>query len=302
MKPKPDAVCVVFNPAAKGEKASRVRDQILALSHGARVLETRHPEDAQELAAQAAQEGFRTVVAAGGDGTINGVVNGIALSDARLGVLPIGTMNLFAAELGIPPRLEAAWEVIAAGHERAIDLPFAGSRYFVQLAGIGLDAQVVKETDRTFRKNFGPVSYMVSLAQIAGRKPPLIRIRTREGTEHEGTFALIGNGRYYGAPLPIFRDAVPDDGKLDVLLFRGFGPLEILRYLQGLVFGTHLDMKDVEYLQCAGLSAESEGEAPVEVDGELIGDLPIEIGIADRRLRVVIPETRSAGGGSATAS
>jgi diacylglycerol kinase (ATP) len=295
VKPKPGGVCVVFNPAAKGEKARHVRDRIHALSPDAVVRETRRASDCGSLAARAVREGFGTIVAAGGDGTVNGVVNGIVGAPVRLGILPVGTMNLFAAELGIPPKLEDAWRVIASGHHRTIDLARAGDHHFVQIAGIGLDAQVVKETDPGFRKNFGPLSYMVSLAQIAARQPPDIRVRTAEGEERRGTFVLIGNGRYYGAPIPIFRDARPDDGLLDVLVFQGFGHLEILRYLQGIVFGTHLDMHDVDYLQTRSVSAESACEVPVEADGEVIGDLPMEFGIADSPLRVLVPAPAPAG-------
>jgi len=293
VKPKPGAICVVFNPAAKGEKALRVRDRIHALSPHAVVRETQNAGDAERFASRAMRDGYETVVAAGGDGTVNGVVNGIAGSDVRIGILPVGTMNLFAAELGIPPKLEDAWRVIEGGQERAIDLPMAGDHYFVQMAGLGLDAQVVKETDPGLRKNFGPLSYVVSLAQIASRQPPVIRIRTDEGAAREGAFVLIGNGRFYGAPLPIFRNALPDDGLLDVLIFREFGHFEILRYLQGVVFGTHLDMPDVEYFQCRSLVAESATEVPVEADGELIGELPMEFAMAEARLRVLVPAPAS---------
>ena len=107
------------------------------------------------------REGFERIVAAGGDGTINEVVNGIAGSDAALGLLPMGTMNVFATELGLPSYdLNRCWEIIKAEHTRLIDLPSANGKHFVQLAGVGLDAQVVKETSLALKRNFGPLSYL----------------------------------------------------------------------------------------------------------------------------------------------
>ena len=133
----------------------------------------------------AVAEGFEQIVAAGGDGTIHEVVNGIAGSEAALGLMPMGTMNVFANELGLPANdLGRCWEIIRAEHTRLIDLPTANGKHFVQLAGVGLDAQVVKETSLTFKRNFGPLSYLISAAQIAGRRPP--RSPDRFGGRQDG--------------------------------------------------------------------------------------------------------------------
>ena len=127
----------------------------------------------------AAAEGFTTIVAAGGDGTINEVVNGMAGTSAALGLLPMGTMNVFAMELGIPTsNLGLCWEIIQQQKTRLIDMPLANSKHFVQLAGVGLDAQVVKETSLAFKRSFGPLSYLVSAAQIAARQPPVLEIES----------------------------------------------------------------------------------------------------------------------------
>src|SRR5262245_20624286 len=116
-----EEIIVILNPAARSERARNVWDRIQSLP-GAKVLPTQAPGDARRLAREAAEAGARSVVAAGGDGTINDVVNGIAGTDTALGVLPVGTMNVFAAELGLPNDLAEAWEVIEAGYTRSIDL------------------------------------------------------------------------------------------------------------------------------------------------------------------------------------
>lgn len=280
---------VILNPAARGEKAKALWEKIRGFSRDSFVRTTSEAGEAREFARQAVQQGVATVVAAGGDGTVNEVVNGIAGSDVALGLLPIGTMNVFAAELGIPANdLRKCWEIIEAGHTRRVDLPQAGGHAFVQLAGIGFDAQIVKETDWDFRKNFGPLSYLVTATQIASRHPPGLIVEAN-GKQKRGSFVLVGNGRYYGGPFVIFKNAKLDDGKLDVLIFKNLGYLDIVRYLSGIVFGTHLDMHDVEYFQTRKAVMRSAEEVPVEVDGEVIGNLPMTFRMSSRKLKVLAP-------------
>jgi len=189
--------------------------------------------DAEQHARTAVAEGFERIVAAGGDGTIHEVVNGIAGSNAALGLMPMGTMNVFANELGLPANdLGRCWEIIQRGRTRLIDLPTANGKHFVQLAGVGLDAQVVKETSLTLKRNFGPLSYVISAAQIAARRPPRLLIESEDAQTEEGSFVLVGNGRLYGGPFPFFKHAVIDDGLLDVLVFKQLGYLELIKYLQ----------------------------------------------------------------------
>src|SRR5258707_15050099 len=121
-----DKLFVIFNPAAGGKKSQRVRNFLEAKAGPSVTLApTQRAGDARLLAAQAVKEGYRIIVAAGGDGTINEVVNGIGTSGVALGVLPLGTVNVFAKELRVPHKLEAAWQVIRAGETRMIDLACA---------------------------------------------------------------------------------------------------------------------------------------------------------------------------------
>jgi YegS/Rv2252/BmrU family lipid kinase len=279
-------IVVILNPAARSDRARDVWEQIRALPR-ARILPTAAQGDAQRLAREAAEAGRRIVVAAGGDGTVNEVVNGIAGSGTALGVLPVGTMNVFASELGLPNDIEEAWDIIDAGYTRTIDLARANEQFFVQLAGIGIDAQVVERTSREFKRSFGPLSYLFNAAQIAAQKPPRLIVES-EGATREGSFVLIGNGRYYGAPIKVFKDARLDDGKLDVLIVHNLGYLDIVRYLTGVFTGTHTAFDDVEYFQTRDLVVRSTDDVPVEVDGELAGKLPVQFRIAGERLRVAV--------------
>ena len=278
---------------ARSERARALRERIQALDPRRIVLRaTGGPGDAAALAAQAVEQGFRTVVAAGGDGTINEVVNGLAGSSTTLGLLPLGTMNVFASELGIPGnRMRRCWEIIRAGHWRRVDVAHANRHCFIQLAGIGFDAQAVAGVNWQDKKNFGPLSYVISAAKVAARRPPLLSIESEEGPVHEGSFVLVGNGRYYGGRVTVFKQAVLDDGKLDVLVFKNLGYLDIIRCLQRIFMGTHLALPDVEYFQTRRVTVRSatDEDVPFEADGELIGYAPVTFQIGQHHLRVLAP-------------
>ena len=204
---------VILNPAAHSERARRKRAQVESLARDCVVCTTTRIGDAELMARHGVEEGFEKIVAAGGDGTINEVVNGLAGASVTLGLLPIGTMNVFATELGLPVHdLEFCWSIVKGDSARSVDLPKANQKFFVQLAGVGLDAQVVKETSGQLKRNFGPLSYLISAAQIAARQPPRLFIQSEDASIDEGSFVLVGNGRLYGGPFPFFKHAVIDDG------------------------------------------------------------------------------------------
>jgi len=218
------------------------------------------------------------------------VASGIAGSNAVLGLLPFGTVNVFAMELGLPLyNLKLCWDIINGENVRLIDLPSANGKYFVQLGGVGLDAQVVKETSLALKRSFGPLSYLISAAQIAARQPPKLFIESENSSVREGSFVLIGNGRLYGGPFPFFKQAVMDDGLFDVVVFKRLGYLEIIKYLQDVVFSSEIRVPEVEYFQTESLHVASEQDVPLELDGELAGNCPVDFQIQKKLLRVLAP-------------
>ena len=155
---------VILNPAARSERAGHWRSRVEKVARGAALRSTSRIGEAESLARKAAREGYQRIVAAGGDGTINEVVNGLAGTSAALGLLPIGTVNVFATELGLPSGdLNQCWQIVCDGHTRTIDLPNANGKHFVQLAGIGLDAQAV-------RKPASPLNAALALLAILFRR------------------------------------------------------------------------------------------------------------------------------------
>ena len=281
---------IILNPAAHGERAQRKQARVESLARDCVVCATTRTGEAESMARRAVAEGFEKIVAAGGDGTINEVVNGLAGTQARLGLLPIGTMNVFATELGLPVNdLEGCWNIVQGEHIRSVDLARANQKFFVQLAGVGLDAQVVKETSAQLKRNFGPLSYLISAAQIAARQPPKLFIKSEDAAIDEGSFVLVGNGRLYGGPFPFFKHASLDDGLLDVIVFKRLGYLEIIKYLQDVVFSSDIRVPEVEYFQTRQLRVESDQAVPVELDGELVGNCPVEFSLQERALQVLVP-------------
>jgi YegS/Rv2252/BmrU family lipid kinase len=282
---------VILNPTAGNLETIRDwQKRIESITRGWPIRTTSQPGDAAALARSAVEQGFGRIIAAGGDGTVNQVANGIAGSNAALGILPIGTVNVFAMELGLPVNdLELCRDILVAGNIRLIDLPSANGKYFVQLGGVGLDAQAVKETTLASKRSLGPLSYLITAAQIAARQPPKLFIKSDKASVYEGSFLLIGNGRLYGGPFPFFKHAVMDDGLLDVIVFKRLGYLEIIKYLQDVVFSSDIRAPEIEYFQSGYVRVTSEQDVPVELDGELAGNCPVDFKVREKALRVLAP-------------
>ena len=284
-------IAVILNSTAGNPETVRDWQQrVESIARGCPIRITSQAGEAEALARRAVEEGFGRIVAAGGDGTANQVANGIAGSDSALGILPMGTVNVFAMELGLPSDdLVLCWDVIQAGNVRLVDLPSANQKYFVQLGGIGLDAQAVKETTLAFKRSLGPLSYLISAAHIAARQAPRLFIESENASVREGSFVLVGNGRLYGGPFPFFKQAIIDDGLLDVVVFKRLGYLEIIKYLHDVVFSSDIRVPEIEYFQTRHLRVSSEQDVPLELDGELAGGCPVEFQMHEKALRVLAP-------------
>ncbi len=293
--------CVIFNPAARGNKARHFRRHLDKIGGQSALKATAAPGDARRLAAEAVGDGYDLIVAAGGDGTVNEVLNGIGdtpdgFARARLGVLPLGTVNVFARELKIPLRLERAWEILRRGSETKIDLPradFSASgkierRYFVQLAGAGLDARAIELVDWQHKKKVGPLAYVVAgLKALRGKKPQITaREDTRStGQDFAGEMVLIGNGKFYGGPFEIFPGADLRDGMLDVCILPRVDFATLLGCAPDFIARRKLPEKAVRRF-CAE-AFELSGESGFELDGEWIGNLPAKFSVERGKLRVV---------------
>jgi len=298
---QPVRTCVIFNPAARGNKARHFRHQLDAIGSQCALKATTAPGDARRLAAEAVGEGFGLIVAAGGDGTANEVLNGLGdapdgFARARLGILPLGTVNVFARELKLPLRIERAWEVLQRGRETQIDLPcveFAanGSRrrqYFIQLAGAGLDARAIELVDWGHKKKIGPLAYVIAGLKALRESKPGITVRA-DGQKVGGELVLVGNGRFYGGSFEIFPAADLRDGLLEVCVFPRVNWRTLLRCVPNFVARRRLPEGVVQRIRAATFELTSATAAAFELDGEWVGQLPVKFLIGRERLRVVVP-------------
>jgi diacylglycerol kinase (ATP) len=281
-------ICIIVNPAARGVRARLER--LKRLTRNVVIRTTEGPGDAEAQTERAVEQGYGTIVAAGGDGTINEVVNGIGSAPVALGILPMGTVNVMAMELGIPFDLVAAWKVIRGGKVRLIDLASANGHLFVQMAGIGLDAQIVERNSRHVKKVLGPLSYLLTATQVAAERPPRLRVISDGLPTVEGSFVLVGNGRFYGGPFSLFKEADMQDGLLDVCVFKHMNYLALMRYFRGTLFGSLTKFSDVHYFKARALRVEANRHVPFEADGELVGHAPVEFIVRKRKLRMLVPE------------
>jgi diacylglycerol kinase (ATP) len=258
---------------------------------------TTGPGDAAEIAARAAQNGIADVIVAGGDGTINEAVQGLAGTSARLAIIPRGTANVLARELNLPLDGAQAAAVIARGHSRrihfgvAIDEKKNTRRYFLLMAGIGLDASVVRRVSPSLKKHFGKAAFWFSgLSHLAKWNPKSFLIEA-EGQRYNATFAAIGNAPSYGGDLAITPRARLDQPEFEVCIIDTFSRLRYLSFLSyAMRSGMPRNKGNVCFLQTN--SVKGIGDASVQVDGELIGQLPMTFEIAEQSIEVIVPQSR----------
>lgn len=282
---------VIFNPYARGQKGSKVLRFLMKNASRFALYATSRAGEAQDLAARFAADGEPVVIAAGGDGTLNEAVRGIIGSETTLGVLPAGTMNVFAREMQIPfSSLERSLGVIDRGHVREIDLFEVNGSPFIQMAGIGFDARVIEETTWESKKMLGPMAYLLAAIKVLGEKPPAMRITCADGTTAQGVVVLVGNGSLYGGQFKVFPKASNADSIIDLLVFKETGYRLVLDSLRGLAMGG-IDLTDSAFsLQTSSCTITTDREMPFEVDGEWVGrGREFTVRQCSQKLRVFAP-------------
>jgi len=255
---------------------------------------TTGPGDATNLAARAARNGSSDVIVAGGDGTINEAIQGLAGTDARLGILPRGTANVLARELGLPIDDQEAIAIAAQGKSRKIYLGLAinettnEQRHFILMAGIGLDASVVKRVQPSLKKRIGKGAFWLSgFSHLATWNPQPFTLEIN-GDNYTATFATIGKAARYGGDLAITPGARLDKPEFEVCIIQTSSRMRYLRLLsQAMRSGMPRDKPEVCFVTATTVKAH--GDAAVQIDGELLGHLPMRFEIAPHSLEVIVP-------------
>ncbi len=289
---------VIHNPVA-GPSRQRLFDRTIRRlrAQGAEisVVRTGAPGDAERLAREAAAEGCARVVAAGGDGTINEAVNGLAGTGVELAILPLGTANVLAREIGLAPDPDSVAETIAQGRARPVSLGRVASaagrgRYFSLMAGVGLDAHVVADVDLALKRRIGKGAYVVQvLRQLFVFGFPRYRVHLDDGSVHEAASVVVAKARYYGGPYSCAPEARLGDEAFHVCLFERPGPLAALAYAAALTRGALAGRRDYKILRAARVRIEGPEGDPVQGDGDLIAALPLELELVPGALTLVMP-------------
>jgi diacylglycerol kinase (ATP) len=289
-------VAAVFNPESGGGEHRKEIPLLIELlrCQGLEVeeLPTQRPGDAVQLAAEAAASGVDAVCAIGGDGTVNETIQGIAETGVPLLIVPTGTVNVLALELGIPLEPADACRLATRGQLSWIDLGKAGERYFSLMAGVGLDAMVVSSMSPTLKKALREAAFAVhGVATFFRSDFPLIRVETAEQTV-DGYFVVFGNSANYAGSFGITSLASMRDGLLDVCVLQTLSAFSTAYYWLSALVNTHLRHPKVQYwrTESAQVSVvDSDDTVLVQTDGEVAGSLPMECRVAPRALTVIVP-------------
>jgi len=295
---------LIYNPTAGPRNVrralKRVRSYLRRRGWSVELRLTKRPGDAVRLAHAAAQAGCDVAIAAGGDGTISEMVNGLVGTQTALGVLPVGTGNLWAKQLGIsthtlthPWRLQDAADALVEGTIRPVDVGQVNDRYFLCWAGIGLDAQVTAEMEPRPRhtKRLGALPYAIAAILVAR---DFHGVRTRVSLDSNVVrgrtlLILVSNIQQYGGVFNVACEARMDDGLLDVFVFKGLGFPYAVRHLVKIISRRHLQDPQIVHRQARHIEVWTEWAVPVQADGDPIGTTPVTLRVAPLALRVLVP-------------
>ncbi len=293
----PRRLLVIFNPAAGRRQRERFEATLEALRRRGCPLELRRTEragHATALAAAADPEAFDVVVAAGGDGTINEAVNGLVAAGADravlpLAVLPLGTANVLALEIGVTTDPEAVARTIAEGPIRPVSPGRANGRVFTMMAGAGFDAHVVAGVDPALKRRIGKSAYLWQSAKLLfGFAYPDYRV-TLDDENHPAASVIVAKGHFYGGRFVCAPEARLEAPAFQVCLFARRGPWNALRYAAALGRGRLSRLPDVRILAARKVTIAGPTDDPVQGDGDIIARLPVTIELLPDALDLVMP-------------
>jgi diacylglycerol kinase (ATP) len=259
--------------------------------------QTDGPNTAGAIAKRCIDEGSDLIVAAGGDGTINEVVEGMSGSTVPLGILPGGTANVLANEIGLNGGLERAAEKMATCERRRVPIGRlalnggSSGRHFLMMTGVGLDAHIVLNVDPVLKARFGKLAYW------AAGMPEFLRTLevfdvVVDGVRHSCSFALISKVRNYGGDFEIAQQVRMDHEEFEVVLFEGANPWRYVLYLTGVALRQAAKLPGVRVLRATNVALMASGSDNVhlQVDGEYAGLLPARVSVVRDALTILVPE------------
>ncbi|MGC4045755.1 MAG: diacylglycerol kinase family lipid kinase [Armatimonas sp.] len=288
---------VIFNPTSGRGTGGKLRDQAKAfLGDGYEWHPTQRPGHATELAKEAAKS-FDVVVAMGGDGTVGDVARGIlAVQDetgkeASLGVLPAGTGNDYARNLGIPLRLDIAAEIIHSGVIKRVDVGVLNGTPFLNNTGTGFDSAVMQTMNSGMKWLKGQPAFLAAIFKTLPSYKPFTVTLEVDGEQRRAEKVMmisVLNGKVYGAGMEAAPHAEMDDGRLDVLLIKATSKMKLLPLVRKVGAGEHIGNPHCELFQTRALKISTIPVLPINIDGEIRGTTPMNISVRSRALKVLV--------------
>jgi diacylglycerol kinase (ATP) len=290
-------ILLIINPTA-GQDWKRIGIEPVQIitsfftDHGHQVIvrETTSRGDATVAAHKAIEDRYDMVIAAGGDGTVNEVVNGLAGSQVIFSLIPIGTENVIAKEAGIPFNIQKACEHIEQARVKRVDVGKIKDRYFLGFAGVGLDAHAVREVPEKLKENLGSLAFFltgVAMAWKLRKAAPRARIYIDDKSiDIVFWLIIVGNIPSYGWRVKVTPKASMCDGLLDVCVFPKTSYFGVIRQIVGAMAGVHLRLPEIRYYKARRLEIRTKPRVLVEADGELVGWTPCIISIVPDSLSV----------------
>lgn len=289
---------IIYNPTAGREsfknKLSEVLLKFEQAGYETSVHETTAIGDATQAAELAVARRFDLIVAAGGDGTINEVVSGIAESAHRtqLGIIPAGTTNDLARALQIPKSIEAAVDVILAGHTEKLDIGKVNEHYFVNISGGGKLTEVSYDVPSKLKTFIGQLAYFVKGAELLPRLRPIhTRIEYDDQVfEDEILLFLVANSNSVGGFEKLAPEASMSDGLFDLLVLKKCNIAEFIRVITAAMRGTHFNDPNIFYAKAKKIVVHTDEKMQLNIDGEYGGDLPGEFTNLQQHIEYLLPE------------
>jgi diacylglycerol kinase (ATP) len=287
---------LIANPTSGSywQHARQIEETLIFLQDAGWKIElqlTREAGDASLLAHQAVMQKIDVVIAAGGDGTINEVIQELAGSETALGVLPLGTVNVWAREMNIPLDAHGAREVLLNGEKRLVDLGRVNERYFLLMAGIGFDADVAQAVEKKPMKRLGVLGYLLVGAWLAPGYKSFRAYLTINGQliKKNALQIVVGNTRLYAGAIKYTWQAKCDDGLLDVCIVRKRSMLGRIVVLLDFLFYREQRQQWVSYERCEAMEMRTRKPIAIQVDGDPSGYTPARFTVAPLALKVIVP-------------
>jgi YegS/Rv2252/BmrU family lipid kinase len=294
-RPPARRLLIIFNPTSGWRRRRRfaaVLRRLRELGCEATVSATGARGDAERLAAAADPERYDLLVVAGGDGTINEAINGLGDRRLPLAILPLGTANVLAAELGLGAGPEAIARTIASGVARPVTVGTANGRRFLLMAGAGFDAQVVATVNLGLKRWLGKAAYgLAILRQLLAYDFPTYRVRL-DGADQPAASVLVANAHFYGGRFVAAPAAGLQIPTFEVGLFERSGRAAALGYTLALFLGFLPRLKSYRILAARRIEIEGPAGEPVQADGDVIARLPVRIELLPTALELVFPPGR----------